>query len=178
VTILAHRDGEVIGEEVWQAAKGFASGVSVVTAGSGDRAHGGTVSAFSVISREPSLATIALRSDSFLLDRIREHGTFVINVLGAGQVSLARRFASRGRPTGLAQFDGVPLTEDSADVPVLAGTVCWLRCRPTSQMSAGDHELVLGEVLRWARGDGGEPLLYLAGSLFPAHTLVNKEVRS
>lgn len=172
MTVLAPGDGHVIGDEIWQTARGFASGVSVVTAGSGDEVHGGTVSAFSVISREPPMTTIALRRNSFLLDVIDRHGTFVINVLAAGQVELARRFASRARPGGRAQFDGVLLTTSADDTPILAGTVCWLECLPTDRMPAGDHELVLGEVVRWSPG-AGEPLLYLAGSL---RTLV-KEAR-
>lgn len=175
MTVLAPGDGKVIGDEVWQAARAFAAGVSVVTAGSGDEVHGGTVSAFSVISREPPLTTIALRRNSFLLDVIRRHGTFVINVLAAGQEETARRFASRRRAEGRAQFDGVPLATGPGGTPILAGTVCWLACRPTGRMRAGDHELVLGEVVRWRPG-AGDPLLYLAGSLFPAHPLV-KEAR-
>jgi flavin reductase len=175
VTVLAPDSGQANGEEVWRAG-GLASGVSIVTAGSGDRVHGATVSAFSVISRESPAATIALRGNSFLLDLIREHGIFVINVLAGDQADLARRFASRRRPSGRAQFDGVPLLAGRDDVPVLAGTVCWLRCRPGNQIPVGDHELILGDIVQWRRGDGAEPLLYVAGTLLSACTLV-KETR-
>lgn len=164
----------VIGEHLWTAARGFASGVSVVTVGSGERVHGSTVSCFSVVSRDPPLASVSLRRNSFLLDMIRGHRSFVINVLAGDQATLARRFASRHRAAGRAQFDAVSLSAPSVDgVPIIAGTVCWLCCRPTTHVSAGDHELVLGEVVSLG-GDGGVPLLYLAGSLRSANTLIEE----
>jgi flavin reductase (DIM6/NTAB) family NADH-FMN oxidoreductase RutF len=178
VTVLIPDGRPVIGADIWQAARGFAAGVSVVTSGCGDVVHGGTVSAFSVISREPPMTTIALRRDSFLLDTIDRHGRFVINVLASGQDELGRRFASRGRARGRAQFDDVPLatgTTGTTGPPILAGTVCWLECLPTDRMTAGDHELVLGTVVRWSPG-AGEPLLCLSGSLCSAHTQ-GKEAR-
>lgn len=159
----------LIGQEFWRMARGFAAGVSVVTAGAGEGAHGSTVSAFSVISREPPIATIALRRNSFLLQLIRLEGTFVINVLAGGQADLARHFSGR-RPAGRTQFDGVPLAPARDGVPVLANTFCWLHCQPTRQLTAGDHELVLGEVTAWCRGAEGQPLLSLAGSLRTAST--------
>lgn len=161
-------------EDMWQVARGFAAGVSVVTAGAHENAHGATVSAFSVISREPPIATIALRSRSFLLRLIRAEDMFVINVLAADQASLARHFSSR-RPAGRAQFDGVPLAPTDDGVPVLSGTFCWLRCQPTRQLPAGDHHLVLSEVTAWCRGGGeGQPLLSLAGTFQAANTPVRE----
>jgi flavin reductase (DIM6/NTAB) family NADH-FMN oxidoreductase RutF len=164
MTSLIARGEALIGEEVWRVARGFAAGVSVVTAGTRETAHGSTVSAFSVISREPPIATLALRRGSLLLRLIRAEGTFVINVLAAGQADLARHFSGR-RPTGETQFDGVPLASARDGVPVLADTFCWLRCQPTRQLAAGDHELVLGEVTAWCRGGASQPLLCLAESL-------------
>jgi flavin reductase (DIM6/NTAB) family NADH-FMN oxidoreductase RutF len=161
------------GEEAWRPA-GLASGVSIVTAGSGDTVHGATVSAFSVISRETPVATITLRSTSFLLDLIHAHGCFVINVLAGDQAELARHFSSRRRAVGRAQFEGVPLAAGREGVPILAGTVCWLRCRPGNRIPVGDHELVLGDIVQWRRGAGTEPLLYLGGTLLSARTLVKE----
>lgn len=172
MTALATGD-VALGHDLWSIARGFATGVSVVTAGVGAEVHGCTVSAFSVISRQPPLATISVRRGGLLLALIRQHAEFVINVLAAGQERLAGHFASRRRAMGLAQFTGVSLA-DAGTPPVLDGSVCWLRCRTAGHLAAGDHELVLGEVLAFAPGPGGAPLLSVAGVLHSTQNLLKE----
>jgi flavin reductase (DIM6/NTAB) family NADH-FMN oxidoreductase RutF len=151
----------------WAVAQRFPTGVSVLTAGSGSAVRGCTVSAFCLVSRDPALVSVCLRRDSSVLDLIHRSGRFTVNVLSSEQSGLARHFASRYRGSGRGQFDGIGWAPGDAGVPTLTATVCWLHCRPCARVAAGDHELVLANVLSLAEGTGTTPLLYYAGALYP-----------
>jgi flavin reductase (DIM6/NTAB) family NADH-FMN oxidoreductase RutF len=162
-------------DATWQIAQRFATGVSVVTAGIDDSVRGSTVSAFCLVSRDPALVSVCLRRGSGLLDLIRRHDRFTVNVLGSGQSTVARHFASRVRGAGREQFDGIGWTSGEAGEPRLTGTLCWLHCRPCARVAAGDHELVLARVLSLGEGTGHTPLLYFAGALHPGAIQIGDE---
>jgi flavin reductase (DIM6/NTAB) family NADH-FMN oxidoreductase RutF len=48
-------------------------------------------------------------------------------------------------------------------VPVLDGVLAWLVCRVTARVPAGDHRIVLAEVLLGDPTGAGSPLLYHQG---------------
>lgn len=153
------------GSAMWRAVRKFATGVAVATTGSGESAHGATVSAFTFVSWEPPLVSICVRHGSSLLGRLREHRAFAVNVLGGDQTRLARHFADRCRPAGAAQFDGVawvPAAETG--VPLLLGAVSWLVCHAVREIAMGDHQFVLASVATATAGEG-VPLLYFDGRL-------------
>jgi len=164
-------------DAAWQVAQRFATGVSVVTAGAGGEVRGCTVSAFCLVSREPALVSVCLRRGSGVLDLIRRHDRFTVNVLSSDQSAVARHFASRVRGTGGDQFDGIGWTPWEAGLPRLSGAVCWLHCRPCARVAAGDHELVLARVMSLAEGSGRIPLLYFAGALHPGAIQIEDEDR-
>jgi flavin reductase len=155
------------GTLLWDAARKFATGVAVVTAGSAavaGQAHGTTVSAFTFISRDPALIAVCLTQGSSMLDLVGARGSFAVNVLASHQAGLARHFADPRR--GCDQFAGVPWVPGLRDgVPLLIGAMCWLGCELDRRMPMGDHELVLGRVTAVTAGDG-EPLLYFSGKFF------------
>jgi flavin reductase (DIM6/NTAB) family NADH-FMN oxidoreductase RutF len=164
-------------DEAWRLAQRFATGVSVVTAGAGGAVRGCTVSAFCLVSREPALVSVCLRRGSGVLDLIRRHGNFTVNVLSGEQSGVARHFASRWRGDGGDQFAGIAWTPWEAGLPRLTGAVCWLHCRPCARVAAGDHELVLARVVSLAEGTGRIPLLYFAGALHPGAIEIGNEDR-
>jgi flavin reductase (DIM6/NTAB) family NADH-FMN oxidoreductase RutF len=171
--VITTTPGRVATEEtVWRVARRFPTGVSVVTVGTGDDVHGGTVSAFSFVSASPPLVSLCLRRTSRLLDVLRTATAFTVNVLASGQAGLARHFASRGRGHGPSQFERIGWSEGDGGVPLLHGTVSWLHCRPIRCIPAGDHELVLAEVVSLADCDDERalaPLLYFGGDLHAGH---------
>jgi flavin reductase (DIM6/NTAB) family NADH-FMN oxidoreductase RutF len=140
----------------------FAAGVSVLTCGAADRAHGVTVSTLSVASVHPPMVSVALRRGSRGLGALLTAGRFVVNGLSVQQAPLARYFARKDRSDGLALFG--PEAESAwesytADgVPLLAGTVGRLECRIERTVPVGDHELLIARVLGSYLGSG-TPLL-------------------
>ncbi|MEU6673226.1 flavin reductase family protein [Streptomyces sp. NPDC046925] len=143
----------------------FVAGVTVLTCGVGDEAQGVTVSTFSTVPGDPPMACVALRTGSRGLRALANCPVFVANGLAAAQEPLARHFARRGRPRGLAQLPPDAWLGDPCDgVPRLSGAVAWLECRPELTVPLSDHELVVAEVVS-AFHTGGTPLVTFAYDL-------------
>ena len=148
-----------------QAMGSFPTGVTVVTVACGDGTmHGMTVNSFSSVSLDPVLVLVCLNQASRGAGLIEQAGAFAVNVLSAGQQDLSRRFASRHRPPGPAMFDGVPLQPGLTGCPVLAGAAASFECRLRQSHQAGDHLIVLGEVIALAHQPELEPLIFHAGT--------------
>ena len=100
-------------------------------------------------------------------------GAWAVSVLGSDQGTLARRFAAHGRAYA-TQFDDVDTTAAPSGAPVLNGSLAWLDCRTAALHDAGDHTIVVGEVVHTsplteagAAGDESprrEPLTYYRGT--------------
>ncbi len=131
----------------------------------GDAAQGTTVSTVTAVSRDPLLIAICLARRSTVASLAMAAQRFTVNMLSAGQAPLAGWFADPGRPGGLAQFDGTEWEPDPfSGAPLIAGALAGLGCRLVSSQTAGDHEILLAEVVT-ATAREGRPLLYFAGRL-------------
>jgi len=129
--------------------------VSVVTSMSGQLPHGTTVSAFAALSMNPPMALVSLDRTSDLLTVIQTTGLFGLNVLGSDQSSLALTFARKG---GVAKFAEVPWEKDTG-VPRIVGADGFLACLASRFVEAGDHLVILGDILA-AHTVHGRPLTY------------------
>lgn len=142
----------------------FATGVTVLTAG-GEQGHGMTANAFTSVSLDPPLALCCVGRQARIHDAIVSTGGFGVSLLGADQQQLARYFADRRRPSGIAQFDAVEWTPGpSTGAPLLAGALAWLECELTEVYPGGDHAIFLGEVLTSGQGQSGDALLFFEGA--------------
>jgi 3-hydroxy-9,10-secoandrosta-1,3,5(10)-triene-9,17-dione monooxygenase reductase component len=138
----------------------FAAGVTVVTARSGDEIGGMTVSAFSSVAVEPPLVLVCLTVDRPTTTLITESGWYAVNVLAAGQEGISDRFAY---VDAAERFAGVDWEPGPHGLPLLAGTLAQLECRVVDEVAAGDHLVLIGEVVHGAAHDG-EPVVYTRGS--------------
>jgi len=146
-----------VGEARFKAAMGrFATGVTVVAAVEDGEPVGFTCQSFVSLSLDPPLVGLAPAKTSASWPRIAQAGSFCVNVLTAGQEDLCRRFAR----TGGEKFAGVAWhAAPIGGGPVIEGCLVWVDCRLVAIHDAGDHELVIGEVLDLGVGEG-EPLLF------------------
>lgn len=136
----------------------FATGVTVVTAWFGREVRGMTANAFCSVSLEPLLLLVSVHEDARLLEAVRASGAFAVNILGADQEPLARRFAGAegGR---FAEFRFEPWE----GAPRLAGCLGAAACTVETLVPAGDHVLVLGRVRALHEGALAPPLVFWAG---------------
>ena len=143
----------------------FPTGVTVVTVTSDDGSmHGITVNSFSSVSLDPMLVLVCLNEASRAVGLIERAGAFVVNVLSAGQQDVSRWFANPYRPAGSTMFDGVPFEPGVTGCPVLVDAAASFDCRLRQSHRAGDHLIVLGEVVALAHRPQLEPLIFHAGS--------------
>lgn len=140
----------------------FATGVAVVTALEADGVPvGTTVNAITSVSLQPPLVLVCLDLNSATLRAVKDHGAFAINVLGAEHRHLAHGFAKQG---ALKPWHAAHHHPGATGTPRLEAALAALECRVEHQLTAGDHELVVGRVVAAEVGevDAG-PLLFYRG---------------
>jgi len=143
----------------------FPTGVTVVTVASDDgHMHGITVNSFSSVSLDPMLVLVCLNEASRGLGLIERAGAFVVNVLSAGQQNVSRWFADRHRPADSAMFDGVPFESGVTGCPILIDATASFECRLRQSYRAGDHRIVLGEVVGLVHRPQLQPLIFHDGT--------------
>jgi flavin reductase (DIM6/NTAB) family NADH-FMN oxidoreductase RutF len=143
----------------------FATGVAVVTCVQDGFDHAMTANSFTSVSLEPALVLVCVENDSRFHEAISHAEAWSVSVLDAGQQGRARWFATRGRPL-VGQFDSTPTSRSAlTGALLLEGALATLECRTAAVHPAGDHDIVVGEVLALAlpRPDG-EPLVYYRSS--------------
>jgi flavin reductase ActVB len=144
----------------------FASGVTIVAARRPLGPIGFTATGFTSVSLTPPLILVCVAKTASAYDGVVGAELFGVSVLGEDQRWLAERFAT----TGIDRFEGVPIVEGLVtSSPLIDGALAHLECRPHARHDAGDHTLLVGEVLR-ASTSIGRPLLHFArrfGALAP-----------
>jgi flavin reductase (DIM6/NTAB) family NADH-FMN oxidoreductase RutF len=143
----------------------FATGVTVVTTALDGELHAMTCNSFTSVSLEPVLVLFCAEKIARFHDVVLESGTWGVSVLATGHQEASRRFSVRGRPLE-DQFTDVPYSLGPATgAPVLDGALSALECRTVSTTDAGDHTVVVGEVLGVELPDpDAAPLLYFEGA--------------
>jgi|SRR5579862_678686 len=135
----------------------WASGVSLVTCCANGEPVGCTVSALTSLSLVPPRLLVCLDLSARTLGYLRTARRFCVNVLGAEQVHLPRRFASR-ESTQAEKFADVSYRLEHGTV-VLEGCIATLVCDVVEELVHGDHAVVVGEVVHGDETDG-DPLIF------------------
>lgn len=123
----------------------FPQGMVLVAAEVDGVRHGLIASTFTVgVSLDPPLVSLAVQHSSKTWPALREQGHLGVTVLGRTHAPFARQLASTDRTR---RFDGIDVTVDPQGALTLQHAPAWLTVRVYDQMRAGDHDLVLLEVL-------------------------------
>lgn len=136
----------------------FTTGVTVVSAARPDgRMSGITVNSLTSVSLEPRLLLWCLGDRSARYETFSEAERWGVTVLGADAEALALRFARAEletlAPEEVDMFGGTP---------VLKGGVAHLACTTHARHIAGDHMIIIGEVID-VRHSGGDALTFFRG---------------
>ncbi|MDT8991868.1 flavin reductase family protein [Curvibacter sp. APW13] len=146
----------------------FATGVTIVTA---RRVDGGlvglTANSFNSVSLSPALVLWSLARSAGSFEAFRNGEHYAINILGADQQDLARRFSEKIPD----RFDGVPWQPGLGGAPLIGGAIAHFECSNRSQYAEGDHMIFVGEVERCDHLPGASPLLFHGGKFYAEHPL-------
>jgi len=131
-------------EEFRTALSLWPSGVTITTTIDGDGRHWGfTASAFSSVSLDPPLILVCLATEADCHDVFIRADGFAVNLLGTKHEGLAVRFATKGQN----KFVGGEFVPGHLGYPVLEDAVAVLECASHSVFDAGDHTILVGEVM-------------------------------
>jgi len=134
----------------------FASGITIATVrDAGGAPHGMTANSFTSVSLTPPLVLVCVDHRARILEHFRIGEHFGINILGAAHRPLSDRFAG----SGYDRFEGVEWRPGHTGVPLLHDVLATLECARVNIVTAGDHDIVIGEVLH-ADCQDGDPLVF------------------
>lgn len=142
----------------------FATGVTIVTAidSATNKPVGFTAQSFLSLSLDPPLVAVSPALTSSSWPKIAAADGLCINILGADQEAMCRGFAqpSEDKFAGVG-YRPAPIT----GAPLIEGSLAWIDGRIEATYPAGDHEIVVINVLDIgeATSEGGHtagPLLF------------------
>ncbi|MFE4664364.1 flavin reductase family protein [Streptomyces sp. NPDC056716] len=137
-----------------------AAGVAVITALGARGPVGFTATSLASVAAEPPLLSFGIATGASSWPAVSAAAYVGVHVLGERQGELAVTFAQ----SGADRF--APPTrwrEGPEGVPVLDGVLAWAVCRVHARVPAGDHRIVIAEVVLGDPTGPGRPLLYHQG---------------
>ena len=139
----------------------FPTGIAVMTAASQEMSHIGiTVNSFTSVSLEPPLVLWCIDRRSRRYPHFAQAPGFTVSILASNHREVSTRLARAGEHN----LDGIALIPTELGPPALADSLAIFECARESVQDAGDHAILIGRVLRFARHDAaGAPLVYFRG---------------
>ncbi|NMO03047.1 flavin reductase family protein [Gordonia sp. TBRC 11910] len=138
----------------------YPTGVVVVTGRTpDDELHALVVGTFSSVSLDPPLVSFMPMKTSKTFTKLQECSSLCINIIGGEQenvvLTIARRWENK--------FDGIDWHPSPTGNPVLVDAVAWIETRIWNTVDAGDHWIVLCEVIDLAVTNSVTPLIFFQG---------------
>ena len=146
-------------DDLRQAMRQWATGVSLVTARHRGQPRGMTVNSFTSLSLEPPMVMVALRIGSRTEEWARRGRGFALSILAQHQRALAERFAAQ-EGSQSDRFAPFRWHATPSGHPVPADCLAWLDCQVRQLRRAGTHRLVIAGALSARLGRPARPLLY------------------
>lgn len=138
----------------------FATGIAVVTTLDGGHDHAMTANSLTSVSLEPPLVLVSVRNDSGWLEAVESSEVWGVSLLPESGRPAASWLSTGGRPL-YGQLAQVPHHRGELGVALVDDALATLECRTHSTHEAGDHTIVIGEVVA-SRADArrDDPLIY------------------
>jgi len=136
----------------------FSTGVGIAACYHGkDEPAAITINSFSSVSLEPPLVLWCIDRDASSFGAFMASDSYAVSILRADQQSIANRYAGYPDP------ETVPprFKTGTSGAPVLTDALAWFDCRIWARYEAGDHVILVGEIIDFAAGSGA-PLTYFA----------------
>jgi flavin reductase (DIM6/NTAB) family NADH-FMN oxidoreductase RutF len=133
--------------------------VTLVTGHGDDGPVGMAMNSVTSVSLDPPLILLCPAKTSGTWRQLRDSGAFCINVMARHHQGVTSAFARKG----IDRFAGVPYTQRSCG-PALDDAIAWIECRIKDEHDAGDHTIVVADVIAVeAVADGPLPLIFFRG---------------
>ena len=134
-------------------------GVYVMGTRRGRQSNAMTASWVMQTSERPPCVAVAVRSDRYTHDIVLESETFALSILREDQVDVATHFADTSGEYH-DKLQGIPYGLTPGGSPFLLDCLAYLDCKLIDRARAGDHTVVVGEVMASDILDESYPLIY------------------
>jgi 3-hydroxy-9,10-secoandrosta-1,3,5(10)-triene-9,17-dione monooxygenase reductase component len=137
----------------------FPTGVTVITAMAGNKPAGLAVGSFASLSLEPPQVLFCASHTSATWPKIRDAGSFCVNILAEDQEDVCRVFASKASD----KFAEIGWKHSGTGCPLIEGVLAYIDCQVETIVASGDHDVVVGAVKDLEVMHEGGPLLFFRG---------------
>jgi len=136
------------------------TGVTVITAHGAEGPVGMAANSVTSLSLDPPLVLFCPAKSSSTWPKLRAAAAFCINVMAGHHEELTRQFAAKEAD----RFAGVDYASRETG-PALSDAVAWIECRLRDEHDAGDHTIVVADVVAIEATAAGavEPLVFFKG---------------
>lgn len=125
-----------------------------------DEFFGMTVNSFSSLSLDPPLVLFCIDNNSSNLSLFRRNKYFSLNILSQNQKSLSTAFAT---PKNSEKWGVEPYSFGKFGNPIFENSIAFIECKKHRIIRAGDHHIIIGEVIDFSCLNNSKPLLYYCG---------------
>ncbi|MDX1639125.1 MAG: flavin reductase family protein [Balneolaceae bacterium] len=133
--------------------------VTVVTAAVGKEKRGITIGSFTSLSMDPPLVSFNLDAEAQMHDLIDKITHFAVHFPGTKQAAICDHFATPDM-TGEEQFEDIDFHRSKYGTPVLNDAGAVMQCRLYNRFKAGDHTIIVGEVVEIDQPNEEASILY------------------
>lgn len=140
----------------------YMTGVTVITATSKDGTPVGfTANSFTSVSLNPPLLLVCPAKSLSSFEVFANCDSFVVNILSEDQQNISNIFAGSKDD----RFSQISWHKDDQGNPIIDGALTHFSCKTDRNLEAGDHNLLVGEVLSFSNREG-HGLGYASGGYF------------
>ncbi|AZU64444.1 flavin reductase family protein [Neobacillus mesonae] len=134
----------------------YPTGVTVVTTTDKDgNPVGLTVNSFASVSLDPLLVLWSIDHRVTTLDSFINGENFAVHILAGNQQELCKTFSSKN----VDRFSTCEWKISDQNLPIIEGAFAVLQCNTFKTIEAGDHTILIGEVVD-IQIEKKEPMLY------------------
>jgi flavin reductase (DIM6/NTAB) family NADH-FMN oxidoreductase RutF len=134
----------------------FPSGVTAFCGLLEGVAEGMAASSFTSVSLDPALVSVCVANTSTTWPKLAKLDRLGLSVLAGDHAPIARALASK---TG-DRFGGVDWTATDSGAVFVHGATLWLECAPFKRVAAGDHEIVVLQIVALAMYPDVAPMVF------------------
>ncbi len=121
-------------------------GLYVIGVKDGEAYHAFTGSWFSQCSMKPPRVMLGVRHGTHSLEMLKKGRVFSVNFLAKEDEEILKQFF-KAAPSGGDRFGDLGFSVKTTGAPVLDAAIAYLECDVKHILDAGDHSIVVGEVV-------------------------------
>ncbi|MSP28235.1 MAG: flavin reductase family protein [Methylococcales bacterium] len=137
--------------------KQLTHGVYIIAVSDGVHHNAFTAAWVMQVSFNPPLLAISINPEHYSYRLLQTGGVCTVNVLGQNQAHIAEHF---GRSHDKDKMAGFVWQQGLSTAPILADSLAYFDCQVSHYTEAGDHKIVVCNVISGAIFHQGKPLLY------------------